>query len=150
MVVHGHPGMDEVSASGPTTVAEFRDGAVTTYEVTPEQAGLPRGTVYALAGGDATRNAEILRGILSGENGPRRDVILINAGMALLAAGVVEDLGEGVAKARISIDYGEALARLDGLVALTQRLGAEADERAVKEAAADSVVADATSGGAGA
>jgi anthranilate synthase/phosphoribosyltransferase len=150
MVVHGHPGMDEVSASGPTTVAEFRDGAVTTYEVTPEQAGLPRGTVYALAGGDATRNAEILRGILSGENGPRRDVILINAGMALLAAGAVEDLAEGVAKARNAIDYGEALARLDGLVALTQRLGAEADERAVKEAAADSVVADATSGGAGA
>jgi anthranilate phosphoribosyltransferase len=136
MVVHGHPGMDEVSASGPTTVAEYRDGAVTTYEVTPEQAGLPRGTVYALAGGDAARNADILRGILAGEHGARRDVILINAGMALLAAGAVEDLAKGVAKARLSIDYGEALKRLDELVALTQRLGAEADERAAEAAAA--------------
>ena len=134
MVVHGHPGMDEVSASGPTTVAEFRDGVVTTYEVTPEQVGIARGTVYALAGGDAVRNADILRKILSGEHGQRRDVVLMNAGMALLAAGVVEDLAEGVEKARHSIDHGDSLAKLDALVLLTQTLGAEADARAAETA----------------
>ena len=136
MVVHGHPGMDEVSASGPTTVAEFRDGEVTTYEVTPEQVGIPRGTVYALAGGDAPRNADILRKILSGEHSPRRDVVLMNAGMALVVAGAVEDLAEGVARAQRSIDCGDSLARLDALVHLTQQLGAEADARAAQAAQA--------------
>jgi anthranilate synthase/phosphoribosyltransferase len=130
MVVHGHPGMDEVSASGPTQVAEYWDGRVTTYEITPESVGIARGSIYGISGGDAKRNAEIVRELLTGEHGARRDVLLMNAAAALLVSGKVEDLAEGVARARTSIDYGEAAARLEALVTLTQRLGAEADERA--------------------
>jgi anthranilate synthase/phosphoribosyltransferase len=130
MVVHGHPGMDEVSASGPTQVAEYLDGTVRTYEITPESVGIARGSVYGISGGDPKRNAEIIRELLAGEHGPRRDVLLMNAAAALLVAGKVEDLAEGVDRARSSIDYGDAASRLEALVTLTKRLGAEADERA--------------------
>jgi anthranilate synthase/phosphoribosyltransferase len=127
MVVHGHPGMDEVSASGPTTVAEYVNGAVRTYEIDPESVGIPRISPRAIAGGDAARNADILRDVLRGEHGPARDTTLMNAAAALLVAGRVEDLAEGVALARHSIDDGLALARLEALVSLTSRLGAEDD-----------------------
>jgi len=136
MVVNGHPGMDEVSASGATTVAEYWDGEVATYEITPESVGIARGSVYAIAGGDAKRNAEIIRALLEGEGGPRRDVVLMNAAAALLVAGAVEDLAEGVARARTSIDYGDALTRMEALAALTTSLGAEADRRAAEKAEA--------------
>jgi anthranilate synthase/phosphoribosyltransferase len=125
LVVHGHPGMDEVSASGPTVVAELKGGSVTEYEITPEELGIARGTVEALAGGDAQQNAGIARAVLGGEHGPRRDVVLMNASAALLAAEAVADLAEGVAKARESIDGGEALARLEALVTVSRRLAAE-------------------------
>ncbi len=133
MVVHGHPGMDEVSSSGPTQVAEYSGGEVREYEIVPEECGIPRGSVYAISGGDARRNAELLRALLQGEHDPRRDVVLMNAAAALMVAGKVEDMAEGVAKARDSIDEGSALSRLEALVSLTQRLGAEADERAPEE-----------------
>jgi anthranilate synthase/phosphoribosyltransferase len=125
LVVHGHPGMDEVSASGPTTVGEYADGAVRLWELTPEEVGIARGTIAGIAGGDATANASILRDVLGGEHGQPRDVVLMNAAAALLAAGRVTDMAEGVAVARDSIDSGAALARLEALVTLTQRLGAE-------------------------
>jgi anthranilate synthase/phosphoribosyltransferase len=134
MVVHGHPGMDEVSASGPTTVAEYRNGAVSTYEIVPESVGIARSSVYGIAGGDAARNAAIIRALLEGEHGPRRDVVLMNAAAALLVAGAVEDLAEGVVRARASIDAGDALARMDALAAFAGRLGAEADRRATQRA----------------
>lgn len=132
LVVHGHPGMDEVSASGTTTVSEFDSalGTVRTYEISPEQVGIARGTLADIAGGDAAENARILRSILAGEHGPRRDVVLMNAAAALLAAGEVPDLVEGVIRARDSIDSGKALAALTALVAVSQRLGAEAREKA--------------------
>ncbi len=133
MVVHGHPGMDEVSASGPTTIAEFRDGSVYTWEITPESVGIARGSVAGLSGGDAEHNAEIVVSVLSGEHGPRRDVALMNAAAALMIAGVVEDMAEGVVRARESIDSGSALTRLESLVALTRKLGRQADERKAKE-----------------
>jgi len=128
LVVNGHPGMDEVSASGPTTVSEYDvlSGAVRTYEVTPESVGVPRGTLADLAGGDATENAGIVRTILAGQIGPRRDVVLMNAAAALLAAGKASDLAEGVALARDSIDSGRALAALDALGVLSRRLAAVA------------------------
>ena len=128
LVVNGHPGMDEVSASGPTTVSEYDvlGGAVRTYEVTPESVGVPRGTLADLAGGDATENAGIVRTILAGQTGPRRDVVLMNAAAALLAAGKASDLAEGVALARESIDSGRALAALEALGALSRRLAAVA------------------------
>jgi anthranilate phosphoribosyltransferase len=131
LVVNGHPGMDEVSASGPTTVAEFDAdvGNVAVYEVTPESVGIARGTVADIAGGDVVENAEILRAVLDGQSGPRRDVVLINAAAALLAAGAVPDLAAGVVAARQSIDSGKAAAALRALVAVSDRLAAEAAER---------------------
>lgn len=129
LVVHGHPGMDEVSASGPTTVATFdaaEGGDVVVSQVTPESVGIARGTLADLAGGDAAENAAILRSLLDGEHGPRRDVVLLNAAAALLAAGVADDLAHGVSLARASIDEGRALAALETLVSVSQRLGAAA------------------------
>jgi anthranilate phosphoribosyltransferase len=136
LVVHGHPGMDEVSASGPTTIAEFsaEKGSVEVYEVTPESVGIARGTLADLAGGDARENADIVRWVLDGEHGPRRDVVLMNAGAALLAAGVAPDLAAAIALARESIDSGRALAALEQLVAVSQRLGLAARRRAEESA----------------
>jgi anthranilate phosphoribosyltransferase len=130
LVVNGHPGMDEVSASGPTTVAEFdaTRAEVEVYEITPEQVGIARGTIADIAGGDAAANAAVLRALLGGEHGPRRDVVLMNAAAALLAAGRATDLAEGVACARDSIDSGRALSALDGLVVVSQRLASTARE----------------------
>ena len=127
MVVHGHPGMDEVSASGPTTVAEYVDGAVRTYMIDPEAVGIALVSPRAVGGGDAVDNARILRDVLEGVHGAPRDTTLMNAAAALLVAGRVADLAEGVAIARASIDDGRALAVLEALIALTSRLGAEAD-----------------------
>jgi anthranilate synthase/phosphoribosyltransferase len=131
LVVHGHPGMDEVSASGTTTVAEFDStaGGVRTYEVTPEQVGIARGTLADLAGGDAEENATIVRAILGGEHGPRRDVVLMNAAAALLAAGKASDLAHGVELARDSIDSGRAENALLTLAAVSQRLGVAMREK---------------------
>jgi anthranilate synthase/phosphoribosyltransferase len=126
LVVHGHPGIDEVSASGPTVVGEFVDGAVRSYEILPESVGIARGSVDALRGGDAAENAATVRSLLAGEPGGRRDIVLMNAAAALLAAGAMPDLAAGVAAARESIDSGAALARLEALVTLTGRLAPEA------------------------
>jgi anthranilate phosphoribosyltransferase len=131
LVVNGHPGMDEVSSSGPTTVAEYtaEAGKVNVFEITPEQVGIARGSVADLAGGDSAENAQILRLLLSGQHGPRRDVVLMNAAAALLAAGKANDLAEGVALARESIDSGRAQEALEKLVAVSQRLGSLARQR---------------------
>jgi anthranilate phosphoribosyltransferase len=130
IVVHGHPGMDEVSASGPTQVAEFDSavGDVMRYEVTPEEVGIARGTLEEIAGGDAEQNAAIVRDVLGGEHGPRRDVVLMNAAMALRAASVARDLAEGIEQARESIATGAALASLDALAQISTRLASEAAE----------------------
>jgi anthranilate synthase/phosphoribosyltransferase len=122
LVVHGHPGMDEVSASGPTIVAEYSDGAVLSYEIEPEELGLRRGTPDDLAGGDATENAAILRSILAGESPARADVVIANAAAALLASGAVHTLPMGAAAARLSIESGAARAKLDALIDLTRKL----------------------------
>jgi len=126
LVVHGHPGMDEVSASGTTFVAEYdatrASEGVRTYEVSPEQVGIARGTLADIAGGDAGENAMLVRAVLAGEGGPKRDVVLMNAAAALLAAGAVSDLVEGVAKARESIDSGRAANVLESLIAVSNRL----------------------------
>jgi anthranilate synthase/phosphoribosyltransferase len=130
LVVHGHPGMDEVSASGTTTVAEYDAGVagVRRFEIVPEQVGIARGTLADIAGGDAAENAEIVRRVLAGEQGPRRDVVLMNAAAALLAAGTVSDLAEGVAIARVSLDSGRAANALEALVVVSRRLGEAARE----------------------
>jgi anthranilate synthase/phosphoribosyltransferase len=122
LVVNGHPGMDEVSVSGPTTVSEYADGAVRTYEITPEELGIARGSADDLTGGDAQANARILRSVLRGEAPAQADVVLANAAAALLAAGAAPDLAKGVEAARLSIASGAALGRLDALTALTAEL----------------------------
>jgi anthranilate phosphoribosyltransferase len=128
LVVNGHPGMDEVSASGPTTIAEYDAvaGGVRTYTVTPEELGIARTSLADIAGGDAAANAALVRAVLEGEHGARRDVVLMNAAAALRAAGEVDDLVEGVVRARDAIDSGRALACLDLLVVTSRRLAAVA------------------------
>jgi anthranilate phosphoribosyltransferase len=122
-VVHGSDGLDELTVTGPSQVAEWKDGAVTEFTVTPEDAGLARGSPAALKGGDAAENAEALRGVLGGIGGPYRDAVLLNAGASLLIAGRAATLREGAALAAHAIDSGAAKAALDSLIAVTNGAG---------------------------
>ena len=119
-VVHGS-GLDELTTAGSSTVAEFRDGQVRSFEIAPEDAGVPRATLDDLKGGEPAHNAAQMRGLLAGEKGPLRDVVLLNAGAALILAGRASDLREGAAIAADTIDSGKAAAVLDRLVAETNR-----------------------------
>jgi anthranilate phosphoribosyltransferase len=115
-VVHGQDGLDELSPSAPTDVAELReDGTVRTFTVTPEEAGLERVGREAIAGGDAEENARRLRALLAGERSGVRTAVLLNAAAALVVVGKAADLREGVVKAVESIDSGAAAAKLDAL-----------------------------------
>ncbi|MGH6900092.1 MAG: anthranilate phosphoribosyltransferase [Geminicoccaceae bacterium] len=118
-VVHGADGLDELSTTGPSQVAELCDGTVRTFEVTPEDGGLPRARVGDLKGGDATTNADALRALLDGLRGPYRDIVLLNGAAALIVAGRADDLAAGVARAAEAIDSGAAKAVLGALVAIT-------------------------------
>ncbi len=118
-VVHGADGLDEISLSGETYVSEARQGTVRSYRLAPEDFGLCRAPLAALAGGDAAENARIIRHLLEGEAGPRRDIVLANAAAALVAARLAADFREGVRGAAQSIDSGAAHAKFDALVAFT-------------------------------
>jgi len=118
-VVHGADGLDELTTTGPTYVAELKDGAVTTFEVTPGDAGLPEAKPEDLKGGDAETNAAALRAVLDGEAGPYRDVVLLNAAASLMVADRAATLGEGTAMAAMAIDDGSARKTLAKLVAIT-------------------------------
>ena len=118
-VVHGSDGLDEITTSGPTSVAELKGGKIRTFEITPEDAGLSRSTPDALKGGDAETNARALLDVLKGKPGPFRDVAILNAAAALIVAGKAKDLKEGAAMAAESIDSGEAEGRLDRLIAVS-------------------------------
>jgi len=122
-VVHGHDGLDEITVCAPTRVSELRDGLIRTYDVTPEQLLGRRSEPGELLGGDPSTNAAITRKIFEGEKGPRRDVVLINAGAALVASGVAKDFEEGIRKAEASIDEGRAAAKLEALIWFTQENG---------------------------
>jgi anthranilate phosphoribosyltransferase len=115
-VVHGADGLDEVSLSGETHVAEVRGGDVRSYTVVPEDFGLRRAPLEAIAGGDATENAQIIRRILGGALGPYREIVQANAAAALVAAGRAADWSEGVRLAAQSIDSGAAREKLDALI----------------------------------
>jgi anthranilate phosphoribosyltransferase len=119
LVVHGLDGLDEITITGPTRIAEVRQGNVRTYEVTPEEFRISRARLEDLAGGDAAANAAILREILGGKKSPRRDVVLLNAAAALVAAGKAEHLGDALPLAARSIDSGAATAKLNALVQFT-------------------------------
>jgi anthranilate phosphoribosyltransferase len=119
LVVHGLDGLDEITITGPTRIAEVREGQVRTYEVTPEEFGIKRARLEDISGGDAEANAAIIREILAGKKSPRRDVVLLNAAAALVAAGRAEHLGDALPLAAKSIDSGAAAAKLDALVRFT-------------------------------
>lgn len=118
-VIHGADGMDELSTTGASQVAELKDGTVTCFEVTPEDAGLPRATLADLKGGDAAHNAEVLRAMLAGQAGPFRDVVLLGSAAALVVAGRAGDLKQGVEMAMAAVDSGQARKVLDGLITVT-------------------------------
>ena len=118
-VMHGADGMDELSTTGPSVVAELKDGEVRSFEVTPEQAGLPRARLADLKGGDGAQNARVLRAMLGGEHGPFRDAVLLGSAAGLIVAGKTEDLKQGVAMAAQSVDSGRAMKALEGLIAIT-------------------------------
>ena len=118
-VVHGKDGMDEITLTGPTRVAEINEGQVTLSTIEPEDFGLRRCLLSDLQGGDAEENAAIVRNVLAGSEGPKRDVVLLNAAYALVAAGITESVDAGLQKARNMIDDGLAKAKLEGLVNLT-------------------------------
>jgi anthranilate phosphoribosyltransferase len=119
MVVHGLDGLDEITITGATRLAEVRDGRVKTYEVTPEEFGMSRGSLQDISGGDAEENAAIIREILAGKKSARRDVVLLNAAAALVAAGRAEHLMEAVPLAAKAIDSGAAAGKLAALVSFT-------------------------------
>ena len=119
-VVHGLDGLDEMTLTGSTRVSELRNGSVSTYDVSPGDFGLAQASDDALKGGDADYNAEITRSILNGEEGPRRDIVLLNAAAAIVAGGKAGDLNEGVQVAAEVIDSGKALEKLEGLVAASR------------------------------
>src|SRR6516165_2224248 len=120
-VVHGSDGLDEITLTGPTFVAALEKGEIRTFEVTPEDAGLPRCESGGLKGGDADANAVALQGVLDGRPSAYRDVALLNAAAALVVAGRVRDIKEGVAIGQKSLDSGATAARLKRLIAVSNR-----------------------------
>jgi anthranilate phosphoribosyltransferase len=125
MVVSGYGGLDELTTTGPNHVSHYKDGAVRTYEFDPRDYGFPGANIADLLGDDAPHNARLLSDILSGElRDAKRDVVVLNAGAALLAAGIVDELGAGIQRAAEVIDSGAALAKLEALVAYSQKFAA--------------------------
>ena len=118
-VVHGLDGLDEFSTIGVTRVSELKKGTVSTREMTPEEFGIKRVAAQDIAGGDVEENAVIARGILSGETGPRRDIVLLNAAASIMVAGKARTIGDGLKIAAESIDSGEAHERLKKLAGLS-------------------------------
>jgi anthranilate phosphoribosyltransferase len=112
---HGHGGLDELATSGPSEVVELRSGAIKSWVLDPAELGFEPAPAGAIAGGTAPENAEMIRNVLAGEKGPRRDIVVLNAAAGLAAAGLAEDVGTGLEPAGAALDSGragEALARL--------------------------------------
>jgi anthranilate phosphoribosyltransferase len=123
-VVHGLDGLDELSTLGRTRVSELKDGVVRTYELTPDEAGLPLATAADLNhAGSPEANAVVVREVLAGQPGPRRDIVLLNAAAGLVAGGAADTLREGIERAAAAIDSGAAAERLEHMRAVSQRQG---------------------------
>jgi anthranilate phosphoribosyltransferase len=120
-VVHGHDGLDELTTTGATDVAELKDGKITVFEVTPADAGLAPAKLSDLSGGDAQSNAQAIREVLAGKKGPFRDIVLLNTAAALIVGGKATNLTDGVALAAHAIESGAARRALDALVAASNR-----------------------------
>jgi len=119
LVVHGDDGLDEITTTGKTLAAELKDGEVTTYELAPEQFGLPRAKLSDLVVRNVEEAAEAVRSVLEGRKGPRRDIVSLNAGAAVMVAGLAPDLQAGIHRAVQAIDSGAAKKALEGLIRIT-------------------------------
>ncbi|MGD8743753.1 MAG: anthranilate phosphoribosyltransferase [Granulosicoccaceae bacterium] len=119
LVVHSEDGMDEISIAAPTKVAELRNGAITTYTITPEQFGIERGDINALTVDSAQQSLAIVKRVLDNESGPARDIVVLNAGAAIYAADLVDSLEAGINKAQEVIASGAARDKLDALVSIS-------------------------------
>lgn len=118
-VAHSDDGLDELTVTAPTQIAELRDGKVTTYTITPASVGLPEAKLDTLRGAGPEENAAIALAILRGEKGPRRDVVLLNAGATLVVANRAEDFRDGIRQAEQALDSGAAMAKVEALVKAT-------------------------------
>jgi anthranilate phosphoribosyltransferase len=119
-VVCGEGTLDEISICGPTKVCHLKSGEVKSFDLTPEEFGLERANLQDIKGGNAERNAQIIRDILGGHRGPKRDIVLLNASAAFVAAGIDQIFSEGIERAKDAIDSGRAEAKLEALVSFTQ------------------------------
>lgn len=120
-VVHGTDGLDEISTTAKTKISEVQDGHIRTYFVQPEDFGIPRASLADLRGGDARANGEIIRQILQGAKGPRRDIVVLNAAAAIVGGGAAQDIQEGMRAAERSIDTGTAWEKLERVVAFCKQ-----------------------------
>lgn len=121
-VVHGNDGLDEITTTTSTIVSEVRDKTLSTREIHPDDYGIPTARPEDLKGGEPQENADIMRAILKGEKGPRRDIVCLNAAAAIVAGGKAEDIPAGYEQAQKSIDSGEAMKKLESLIALTNQI----------------------------
>lgn len=121
LVVHGDDGLDEVTTTDSTQVSELKDGSVTNYEITPKEFGIKMSKPADLKGGDISQNAKIALAVLSGDKGPHRDIVLMNAGCAIYAADGARSIKEGIKIAEESIDSGQGLKKLEQLKEVTSR-----------------------------
>ena len=122
MVVHGEDGLDEITLSGPTMVAELKHGFVTEYKIEPKQFGLDIAPIEVLKAADRQASKQIVLSVLDNQSGPAKDIVMLNAGAAIYVAGIANDLWGGVTKAREMIESGKARAKLDALVKFTSAL----------------------------
>jgi anthranilate phosphoribosyltransferase len=122
LAFHGHRGLDELATSGPSDVLELRDGKLHRGIIDPEELGLAPATLDAVSGGTAEENAAHIRGVLSGEGGPRRDIVLLNAAAGMVAAGAAESMSDGLERAARAVDSGDAAGSLELLIETSQSL----------------------------
>jgi len=130
LVVHGRDGLDEITLSGATLVAELRDDRIEEYELLPGEFGLAMADASVLRVDGPEQSRQMVLDVLADKDGPARDIVLLNAGAALYAAGVAASIGDGIDKARLALASGAARARLDAYVEATRRLGAPSTEQA--------------------
>ncbi|MEA3513941.1 MAG: anthranilate phosphoribosyltransferase, partial [Nanoarchaeota archaeon] len=119
LVVHGEDGLDEVTITGKTKVAELKDGNILTYDIGPADFNISLASSDDLKGGTPAENARIALDILNGNKGPKRDIVVINSAAALYAAGITQDIRQGVEKASLAIDSGKAMEKLEQLKKMT-------------------------------
>ncbi|HEY2596360.1 MAG TPA: anthranilate phosphoribosyltransferase [Chloroflexota bacterium] len=134
VIVHGQDGLDEISVSAPTQVHEARDGAVRAYVIEPEHYGIERAASGAVRGGTVEANVRMSDGVLAGERGPSRDVVLLNAGAALYMAGLADSIASGIERAADELDSGRTRRKITEVAAASQRIKAEAASSRATEA----------------